>query len=107
MYITKVELHRFKRYKDDSIELNAGLSLVVGANNSGKSTILQALAAWQFCKTLVEIEKGRIGWRRNGNSRFYAAASALIGPPLDQSQDRKGFRVRWLYIEDQCFLEAK
>lgn len=62
MYITKVELHRFKRYKDDSIELNAGLSLVVGANNSGKSTILQALAAWQFCKTLVEIEKGRIGW---------------------------------------------
>ena len=62
MHIKKIHLHRFKRYKNEEIELKNGLSLVVGANNSGKSTILQALAAWQFCKTLIEIEKGRIGW---------------------------------------------
>ena len=36
--------------------------MVTGANNSGKSSILQSLATWQFCKTLVEIEKGRKGW---------------------------------------------
>lgn len=62
MYIKKIELHRFKRYKDNTIKLKNDLSLVVGGNNSGKSSILQALAAWQFCKTLVEIEKGREGW---------------------------------------------
>ncbi len=62
MYIKKIELHRFKRFRDQSIDLQDHLSLVVGGNNSGKSTILQALAAWQFCKTLTEIEKGREGW---------------------------------------------
>lgn len=62
MHITKVKLLKFKRYKDETIELKDGLSLVVGGNNSGKSTILQALAAWQFCKTLIEVEKGREGW---------------------------------------------
>lgn len=39
---------------------------MVGGNNSGESTILQALAAWQFCKTLIEIEKGRRGWVQAG-----------------------------------------
>lgn len=62
MHIKKVVLHRFKQFKDAEIELHAGLSLVVGANNSGKSSILQALATWQFCKTLLEIEKGREAW---------------------------------------------
>lgn len=62
MHIKKIELHRFKRFRDQSIDLQNHLSLVVGGNNSGKSTILQALAAWQFCKTLTEIEKGREGW---------------------------------------------
>lgn len=66
MFIKKVELHRFKRYSSASIKLKNRLSLVVGGNNSGKSTILQALAAWQFCKTLIEIEKGRQGWVQAG-----------------------------------------
>ncbi|WDH37589.1 ATP-dependent nuclease [Pseudomonas chlororaphis] len=66
MFIKKVVLHRFKRYPKASINLKERLSLVVGGNNSGKSTILQALAAWQFCKTLIEIEKGRRGWVQAG-----------------------------------------
>lgn len=66
MFIKKVDLHRFKRYPRASIPLKDKLSLVVGGNNSGKSTILQALAAWQFCKTLIEIEKGRQGWLQAG-----------------------------------------
>lgn len=61
VYIKKVDLHRFKRYKQSTIELKSEMSLVVGGNNSGKSSILQALAAWQFCRTLIEIEKGYKG----------------------------------------------
>uniref|UniRef100_UPI000369931E ATP-dependent nuclease n=1 Tax=Stutzerimonas stutzeri TaxID=316 RepID=UPI000369931E len=61
MHISKIELHRFKRYNKASISLKNGLSLVVGGNNSGKSSILQALATWQFCRTLIEIEKGPAG----------------------------------------------
>jgi ABC-type uncharacterized transport system ATPase subunit len=67
MHIKKIELHRFKQFSNETITLKDGLSLVVGGNNSGKSTILQALAAWQFCKTLIEIEKGRDGWLQTTN----------------------------------------
>lgn len=44
------------------MEFEGDLSLLVGGNNSGKSSILQALATWQFCKTILEIEKGRKAW---------------------------------------------
>lgn len=33
--------------------------MIAGANNSGKSTILHALAVWEFCRTILEAEKGR------------------------------------------------
>lgn len=62
MQIEKITLHRFKQFRDTEIELARGLSLIVGGNNSGKSSILQALATWQFCKTMLEIEKGRSSW---------------------------------------------
>jgi predicted ATPase len=62
MHIEKVTLHRFKQFRAADIELEPALSLVVGGNNSGKSSILQALATWQFCKTMLEIEKGRSSW---------------------------------------------
>jgi len=69
MYIKTVELKRFKQFTSTSINFKAGLSLIVGGNNSGKSSVLQALAAWQFCKTLLEIEKGRSSWTKEAKSQ--------------------------------------
>lgn len=34
------------------------MSLIAGGNNSGKSTILHGLAIWEFCRTVIEAEKG-------------------------------------------------
>jgi predicted ATPase len=65
MHIKNVQLSRFKQFKKSKIDLKENLSLVVGGNNSGKSSILQALATWQFCKTILEIEKGRRAWVSN------------------------------------------
>jgi predicted ATPase len=62
VHIKKIELRRFKQFNDAAISLKDELSLVVGGNNSGKSSLLQALATWEFCKTLLEIEKGREAW---------------------------------------------
>ncbi|HAV9412000.1 TPA: ATP-binding protein, partial [Escherichia coli] len=69
MYIKKVELKKFKKYKNSTIQLNDELSLLVGGNNSGKSSLLQAMATWQFCKTLLEIEKGRVSWTENATNQ--------------------------------------
>lgn len=54
-----VHLKKFKRFSNQNIPLkNEGLSFVSGANNSGKTTILHALAVWEFCRTIIEAEKG-------------------------------------------------
>ena len=56
--IKKVEIKNFKRFKDNIIEILPNeLSLIVGGNNSGKSTILHALAVWEYCKTVLKYEK--------------------------------------------------
>ncbi len=46
--ITKLILKNFKSIKEQSYDFTQ-LDLLVGRNNSGKSTVLQALAIWQFC----------------------------------------------------------
>lgn len=57
--IEELVLRKFKRFRDRSIPLStASVTLIAGANNSGKSTILHALAVWEFCRTIIEAEKG-------------------------------------------------
>jgi hypothetical protein len=57
--IKKVELKNFKQFKDTQIQLHpAKLSIVVGGNNSGKSSLLQALAVWNFAKSIIIFSKG-------------------------------------------------
>ena len=58
--IKKVELTRFKKYKSQKFFLRPnGLTLLVGGNNSGKSTLIHALSVWEFCKMILLHEKGR------------------------------------------------
>ncbi|MDR0829896.1 MAG: AAA family ATPase [Prevotellaceae bacterium] len=46
--IHKLILKNFKKVKEETFYFT-NFDLVVGSNNSGKSTVLQALAIWQFC----------------------------------------------------------
>jgi predicted ATPase len=69
MQIKSVTFHRFKRFKDTTIELKSGLSLLAGVNNSGKSTLLHGLAVWEYCKTVLEMEKGREALMAGANSQ--------------------------------------
>ncbi|MBH1941058.1 AAA family ATPase [Mobilitalea sibirica] len=43
MYISKVIIHNFKCYRDFEIILKEGLNILVGDNEAGKSTILEAI----------------------------------------------------------------
>ena len=54
--IHKLLLKNFKRIKDEIFEFNQ-FDLIVGANNSGKSTALQALAIWQYCVDQFTLSK--------------------------------------------------
>lgn len=46
--ITRLTLKNFKRIQEQTYAFSE-FDLLVGRNNSGKSTVLQALAIWQFC----------------------------------------------------------
>lgn len=46
--ITSLILRNFKNVSEQTYDFTA-FDLLVGRNNSGKSTVLQALAIWQFC----------------------------------------------------------
>lgn len=57
--LTKVILKNFKRFDDTTLTLKSkGVSLLTGGNNSGKSSLLQAISIWSFCKLVVETQKG-------------------------------------------------
>lgn len=58
--IKKVEIKRFKRFKETNFVLKEqGVTILAGGNNSGKSSLLHALAVWEFCKTYILFEKGK------------------------------------------------
>lgn len=56
--INRVRFRKFKQFSDCEIPLQAGLTLVAGGNNSGKSSLLQGLAIWEFCRTATIMERG-------------------------------------------------
>jgi putative ATP-dependent endonuclease of OLD family len=41
--ITKLKLHNFRRFLEFGVEFNDEMNLLIGDNESGKSSILQAL----------------------------------------------------------------
>jgi len=61
--ITRIRLARFKRFEDETFDL-AGQSVVLaGPNNSGKTTLLQAISAWSLGLRLWRLASGEKGAR--------------------------------------------
>ena len=60
--IHKLILKNFKKFDEETFLFN-NFDLIVGANNSGKSTVLQSLAIWQYCVEQFRIirKKGKNG----------------------------------------------
>ncbi len=57
--ITKITLKRFKKFQIGTFSLKSdGVSLLAGPNNSGKSTLLHAMAVWSFCVFVLRQSKG-------------------------------------------------
>ncbi|GAA2170256.1 ATP-dependent nuclease [Glycomyces lechevalierae] len=58
MKLTEVTIKRFKQFTEENLKLREGVTIVAGGNNAGKSSLLQALAVWEFCKVAIVAEKG-------------------------------------------------
>ncbi len=55
--IHKFQISNFKRLGTKEIILKDNISLVVGGNNSGKTSVLHALAVWEYAKQVLIYEK--------------------------------------------------
>ncbi|WP_374152888.1 AAA family ATPase [Pseudarthrobacter sp. WHRI 8279] len=59
--IESVTLRKFKQFKDVQVSMSPEITLMAGGNNSGKSSVLQALAVWEFCRLATLMERGPEG----------------------------------------------
>ena len=65
MKIDRVRLVRFRRFRDTTIHLQ-DLSILAGANNSGKTTVLWAMKTFfHFCKNAAYEERGALKFRNH------------------------------------------
>ncbi|WP_437897161.1 ATP-dependent nuclease [Sorangium sp. So ce124] len=93
--ITKIKIHGYRIYKDFTLKPNRKLNLIAGANESGKSTLMEAIAL---------VLTGRINGRTASeelnpywfNTDFVAAFVR---------QRAAGNRVPWPEIRIELFLE--
>lgn len=72
--LTKLTIKNFKRFRDETpIELGP-ITVLLGANNSGKSTVLQALSIFQYCMDVTRKKKnGGSCWRTGRLDRMNSA----------------------------------
>lgn len=95
--IHKLVLKNFKRIKEEIFEFSK-FDLIVGANNSGKSTVLQALAIWQYCVDQFALAK------RKGSRGIQVVLPNFTALPLPEFNllwtDRIGQTGKnYIYIE--------
>lgn len=43
MYISKIKIENFRNFKENEIEFNDGINVIIGHNNAGKSNLIRAL----------------------------------------------------------------
>ncbi len=109
--ITKLRLKNFKKVHEQEFNFNQ-FELLVGANNSGKSTVLQSLAIWQFCvDQFRRVQKG-------GKRGIQVVLPSFTVLPLPEfnllwrdkvdrkytpKKDGKGKDQEYIYIEIEVF----
>jgi predicted ATPase len=76
--IHKLILKNFKRIKEQEFLFNR-FDLLVGGNNSGKSTVLQALAIWQYC-----VDQFRLSPRSRGSRGIQVVLPNFTALPLPE-----------------------
>ena len=68
--LTKLTIKNFKRFRDATVVNFEPITVLLGGNNSGKSTVLQALSIFQYC---MEVTRKR----KNGG---FTLDTKTIGP---------------------------
>ncbi|MBD1943085.1 AAA family ATPase [Coleofasciculus sp. FACHB-712] len=83
MWVSEVELSNFRSFASASIKLSKGINLVIGPNNSGKSTLLKSVAWLQQGSSLSHTDlrlsqkEGFLQIELNNIKQFFPESSEL------------------------------
>jgi len=79
--INSIELWRFKRFERRKITIKESeITLFAGPNNSGKSTVLHALAVWSFCVFVLRRGKGDAALLKGYKGQGYGISDEDFNP---------------------------
>jgi len=69
MYIKTFNIRNFKSFKNITIHFNSDINILTGKNNTGKTTVLEALALWHECfgKLIKKIERTNDKYQNKNN----------------------------------------
>lgn len=83
--IHKLEVRNFKRFRDATFELDDQL-VIVGSNNCGKTTMLQAIALWAEAWGHWSQDDAASAWLRSSSSEVRTSADSYVATTLETIQ---------------------
>ncbi|MBN2027288.1 MAG: AAA family ATPase [Actinobacteria bacterium] len=112
MKISEINLRNFRRFRQASISLDEGINVIKGPNESGKSTLVQAILAaffWKVDATRKEV-RDSVTWGEDDGFTLEVEGEAG-GRPFQLAKDFSTRRalLRWEGTEtgDQSVIEEK
>jgi len=106
MHVTRLTVKNFKRFEATSFELGR-FNVVVGPNNSGKSTVLQAMSLLQFCIRSTLRKRNSSYELTNISLGQEEFAVIPVAEPLDLWRDRKAQKGgKHIKIEIEAQLDS-
>jgi len=69
-YIKKIVIKNFKIFDEITIHPNRKFNIIVGENNSGKSTIFEAILLWKKCYETLIKSNGREFYKSSGSPSY-------------------------------------
>jgi len=96
MFIKKFNIKNFKTFKNLTLYFNEDVNVLTGKNNTGKTTVLEALSLWHECFGKL-INKAKRAEKKVG----YNAGDWVLGPSYNRYFPFDGINsVRSPYFED-------
>ena len=83
MYLKRFQIQKFKSFEDVSLHFNQDLNLLTGINNSGKTTVLEAIALWHECFRYLCRPAGRASKRYQKGQYILGTTEPVYVPYQD------------------------
>ena len=99
MFLSKIQIDNFRKIQSLDLELNKGLNLLVGENDSGKSAIIDAIkfVLGTHCNDWLRLEKDDF---HSADGKSYATEVKIICIFNDLSTEEAAMFLEWLSIEN-------